>query len=284
MIAKKIAGTQAAAATALTTGGPELPRINFAQRSTPNRPPRHFRLRPVPLEPVQEERPGPQRHAAAPADAEDHDDLAADSDSDGSNFSESEKLQRKADATHNRRAQQVPWLPVIESQEEQDATDLVDYLADMENDKAAEGSGGKKGKGKGKDRDVGGGTLTERPGSGGGEDDDDDDDPEQPTTPWDLTPGPLSKADLEVALAGRRVYHKLIEDLARRTGKKVSAVFRAVGDLTKSARNTNGWNAFQAKFRAENRKDPSGKWQLNLDVHKLTYACRIEGGLPRAHG
>jgi hypothetical protein len=173
----------------------------------------------------------------------------------------------------------------MDSQEEQDAEDYQEFLKSIP-ETAGSSGGAKKGKGKGKgktvaqgggeaasgrdEQNVGGGTRSAGSGLVGEDDDEGDDDPEQPATPWDITPGPLSKADLEVALEARRVYHSAIEDVARRAGKRMSAVFRAVGDLTKSARNTNSWNAFQAKYRAENAKEPDGEFARKLG-HPHTY-------------
>ena len=60
-------------------------------------------------------------------------------------------------------------------------------------------------------------------------------------------------------MASRKVYHTAIEDVARRSGKKISAVFKAVGDLKAATRQINPWNAFQVKYRAENPKPADGE-------------------------
>ena len=84
-------------------------------------------------------------------------------------------------------------------------------------------------------------------------------DEEGPDAPWPLTLGSLSKRDLEDALHARQAYHDSIEAIARRAGKKVSFVFKAIGDLPKSARDLNPWNAFQAKYRIECPKPQGSK-------------------------
>ncbi|KAJ6583568.1 hypothetical protein DFH09DRAFT_1275257 [Mycena vulgaris] len=77
-----------------------------------------------------------------------------------------------------------------------------------------------------------------------------------PATEWDLIPGLLSNEDREAALTAHRDYHATIATIAQPSGKRVSAVFKAVGDQTSTVRRTNSWNVFQTKFRAENKKSP----------------------------
>ncbi|KAJ7447428.1 hypothetical protein FB451DRAFT_1411846 [Mycena latifolia] len=137
---------------------------------------------------------------------------------------------------------------------------------------------GKKGKGKGKDDDnaVGGAAAKVKAkekgkGKAKGNDDNDagvddtdrragddedpmqEDDPEE-QPPWELTPGQMSKDDLEEALAARRQYHATVQTVARRSGKKMATVFKAVGDGAATTRHTNPWNVFQTKYRAEKPK------------------------------
>ncbi|KAK7032695.1 hypothetical protein R3P38DRAFT_3264717 [Favolaschia claudopus] len=81
-------------------------------------------------------------------------------------------------------------------------------------------------------------------------DDSDEDDPADTT--WPLKPGSLSKADMEEVLQAREAYHAVAESVARRSGKKLSTVFKAVGDNPLATRDVNPWNAWQSKYRIEN--------------------------------
>ncbi|KAJ7441393.1 hypothetical protein B0H11DRAFT_2350995 [Mycena galericulata] len=187
-----------------------------------------------------------------------------DGDGDGddcSNFSETEAEERKKVEDHNRIADQLPWGQRVAHYEEQDAEDLAAMIQEIG------GQSSKKDKGKQKasppqqhSRQApptptadGGGS-----GSAAGQDDtedrDDDDDDDDDTTPWELTPGPLSKEDLKEVLAARRNYHAVVETVARRSGKRVSSIFKAVGDHKTTMRHPNPWNAFQVKYRTENPK------------------------------
>ncbi|KAJ7085193.1 hypothetical protein B0H15DRAFT_951205 [Mycena belliarum] len=90
---------------------------------------------------------------------------------------------------------------------------------DVELERSAAGPPMSKAKGKATSRGADGEELM----------DDEDDPQDQP--PWDLTPGPLSKEELAQAHAARAAYHAAIEAVARRSGKKMSTVFKAVGDM-----------------------------------------------------
>ncbi|KAJ7501867.1 hypothetical protein B0H11DRAFT_2224233 [Mycena galericulata] len=187
-----------------------------------------------------------------------------DGDGDGddcSNFSETEAEERKKVEDHNRIADQLPWGQRVAHYEEQDAEDLAAMIQEIG------GQSSKKDKGKQKasppqqhSRQApptptadGGGS-----GSAAGQDDtedrDDDDDDDDDTTPWELTPGPLSKEDLKEVLAACRNYHAVVETVAQRSGKRVSSIFKAVGDHKTTMRHPNPWNAFQVKYRTENPK------------------------------
>ncbi|KAF8169724.1 hypothetical protein K438DRAFT_1774104 [Mycena galopus ATCC 62051] len=87
-----------------------------------------------------------------------------------------------------------------------------------------------------------------------GDDDDDDDEEEDEVVGYDLIPGPLAQADKDAALVARKTYQTEIREIAQRAGKKVSAVLKAIGDLPVSVRDTNPWNAHQAKYRIEHPK------------------------------
>jgi hypothetical protein len=94
-------------------------------------------------------------------------------------------------------------------------------------------------------------------GDGANADDDDDYEEEEVALDYDLVPGPLSQQDKEDAVKARAAYQAEIQAIARRGGKKVSAVLKAIGDLPVSVRDSNPWNAHQVRYRAENPK-PSG--------------------------
>ncbi|KAJ6473459.1 hypothetical protein DFH09DRAFT_1109987 [Mycena vulgaris] len=172
-----------------------------------------------------------------------------ESDNEGSvvlSYSTTAAATRKEDARHNKIAIQSTHAPLFVAQEDLDAEDMAQYTAEFS----------KKAKGKGKQKAV-----TESVAGSDGELDADDEDEDSdgeppPATEWDLIPGPLSNEDREAALTARRVYHATIATIAQRSGKRVSAVFKAVGDQTSTVRRTNSWNAFQTKFRAENKKSP----------------------------
>ncbi|KAJ7337632.1 hypothetical protein DFH08DRAFT_1014903 [Mycena albidolilacea] len=113
-------------------------------------------------------------------------------------------------------------------------------------------------------QDEKGGEL-EEDGEGDGANADDDDDceeEEEVALDYDLVPGPLSQQDKEDAVKPRAAYQAEIQAIARRGGKKVSAVLKAIGDLPVSVRDSNPWNAHQVRYRAENPK-PSGMRQAD---------------------
>jgi hypothetical protein len=89
------------------------------------------------------------------------------------------------------------------------------------------------------------------------DDDDDCEEEEEVALDYDLVPGPLSQQDKEDAVKARAAYQAEIQAIARRGGKKVSAVLKAIGDLPVSVRDSNPWNAHQVRYCAENPK-PSG--------------------------
>ncbi|KAJ7467270.1 hypothetical protein B0H11DRAFT_1921540 [Mycena galericulata] len=177
-------------------------------------------------------------------------------DDDGSNFSETEAEELKKLEAHNHIANQLPWGQPVVRYEEQDAEDLAAMIQEIR------GQSSKKDKGKQKASPPQQHTRQAPPtptahggGTGSAADDDgDDDDDDDETTPWELTPGPLSKEDFKEVLAARRNYHAVVETVARRSGKRVSSIFKAIGDHKTTMRHPNPWNAFQVKYRAENPK------------------------------
>ncbi|KAF8157735.1 hypothetical protein K438DRAFT_1986350 [Mycena galopus ATCC 62051] len=82
---------------------------------------------------------------------------------------------------------------------------------------------------------------------------------------YNLIPGPLAQADKDAALVARKTYQTEICEIAQRAGKKVSAVLKAIGDLLVSVRDTNPWNAHQAKYRIEYPKPRHSNCDLHFD-------------------
>ncbi|KAJ6521813.1 hypothetical protein DFH09DRAFT_1097504 [Mycena vulgaris] len=190
-----------------------------------------------------------------------HDDESDNEGSVVSSYSTTAAATRKEDARHNKIAIQSTHAPLFVAQEDLDAEDMAQYTAEFS----------KKAKGKGKQKAV-----TESVAGSDGEldanDKDEDSDSEPPpATEWDLIPGPLSNEDREAALTARHVYHATIATIAQRSGKRVSAVFKAVGDQTSTVRRTNSWNAFQTKFRAENKKSPDVTKEVYEELMRAAY-------------
>ncbi|KAJ7434244.1 hypothetical protein FB451DRAFT_1419062 [Mycena latifolia] len=225
-----------------------------------------------------------------PADAADR--LSDDSQS---NYSTTDAAERKEADRVNHLTRSLRSVPETRPIEEQDDADRLVFEAEAEDELARKGKG--KGKAKRKEQGHGegdegaegqGGTSKEKkkrrrskqddgnPDERAGDAGDDDplvqeEDPsDQP--PWELTSGPMSKKDLEEALAARRQYHAMIETVARRSGKRMGAVFKAVGDGATSMRHTNPWNAFQTKYRAENPKDKDETSDEYKNKMKAAYA------------
>ncbi|KAJ7635443.1 hypothetical protein B0H17DRAFT_1217285 [Mycena rosella] len=93
----------------------------------------------------------------------------------------------------------------------------------------------------------------------------DDDDPTCPPL-WEIKPGPLSAAGVNKALAARQAYHNILREVAREDGKKVSAVLKAIGEMTKLGWKTNPWNAFQMQERSCN---PQPKGMSKKEYHEV---------------
>ncbi|KAJ7067706.1 hypothetical protein B0H15DRAFT_958196 [Mycena belliarum] len=167
-----------------------------------------------------------------------------DSDGDASSFSDTDAAQRKEDERQNRLNANLLQGTVIVSIEEQDREDGERKQTAEQKEKEKVQKRRKKGKGKAVD-------------DGNDEPDPDDqmqeEEDEDPTDApaWELRPGPLPDADLEEAAAARRLFHQTIEKVARRSGKRVSAVLKAIGETPGLTRKTNAWNAFQAKYRLD---------------------------------
>jgi hypothetical protein len=187
-------------------------------------------------------------------------DGRSDAGSSHSNYSTTNAKIEKKIAWDNKVARGLPWAPVIPSVEEEDIELLEQYFTD---------TGGRRNrnhKSKKKDDDDDDPQHPHSNEDEGYPDDDvgdersPDDDVDGPVTPWDITPGPLSKAHLEEAMAARTEYHATLEDIARRSGKKLSSVFNAVGDYPKGTRDANTWNAHQMKYRTEHPKPSKSAW------------------------
>ncbi|KAF8203432.1 hypothetical protein K438DRAFT_1964917 [Mycena galopus ATCC 62051] len=169
----------------------------------------------------------------------------------GSSFSETDAAKEKVIAAQNSLAAVLPWEAIIPSVEEEDAELEDEYMADM--------GTGPKGRGEKPQLidfddnpiDMELDHATEVDQGVNDNDKDDEDDPAALPTPWDVTPGPLSAAQLKEATEARSIYHAAMEDVARRAGKKVSTVYKAVGDSPKGPRDANGWNTYQSMYRAQ---------------------------------
>ncbi|KAJ7107362.1 hypothetical protein C8R44DRAFT_885381 [Mycena epipterygia] len=159
-------------------------------------------------------------------------------------------------------------MPLIMSQEEQDEEDYDEFMNNT-------GSGEGKGKAKAQQTKDGAAEDSEEEEDRGaegddedsaGEDDEDDAGAWQP--PWDIMRGVLSDADLKAAQAARQNYHDNLEVIARRAGKKMSAIFKAVGDHGSNRRQINPWNAHGMKYRKDHPK-PTG-------MSKKEYAAELK--------
>ncbi|KAJ6540023.1 hypothetical protein DFH09DRAFT_1323287 [Mycena vulgaris] len=195
------------------------------------------------------------------AQASDRDDESDNEGSVVSSYSTTAAATRKEDARHNKIAIQLTHAPLFVAQEDLDAEDMAQYTAEFS----------QKAKGKGKQKAV-----TESVAGSDGELDADDKDKDNdseppPATEWDLIPGPLSNEDREAVLTAHRVYHATIATIAHRSGKRVSAVFKAVGDQTSTVRRTNSWNVFQTKFCAENKKSPDVTNEVYEELMRAAY-------------
>ncbi|KAJ7797215.1 hypothetical protein B0H14DRAFT_3493942 [Mycena olivaceomarginata] len=163
------------------------------------------------------------------------------SDSDQSNFSTTHAATEEALRLKNRTITDNGWVATMDTREEEDLNLEEEYLQDVA-----------KPKGKGKAAAVEPSDNEQDPFPIASDDDEDEDKtPNGHITPWAVGPGALSSAHLKEARAARAAYHATLEDIARRAGKKMSTVFKAIGDYPKSVRDTNSWNAYQMKYRIE---------------------------------
>ncbi|KAJ7807666.1 hypothetical protein B0H14DRAFT_2609465 [Mycena olivaceomarginata] len=194
-----------------------------------------------------------------PLDADDD-----DSDSDQSNFSTTHAATGEALRLKNRTITDNRWVATMDTREEEDLDLEEEYLQDVA-----------KPKGKGKAVAVESSDGEEDPFPVASDDDEDEDKDKDKTpsshiTPWAVGPGALSSAHLKLARAARAAYHATLEDIARRAGKKMSTIFKAIGDYPKSIRDTNSWNAYQMKYRIEHLQ-PSRT--LDIEVFGLALDC-----------
>jgi hypothetical protein len=189
-----------------------------------------------------------------PLDADDDDsDDNDDSNSDQSNFSTTHAATEEALRLKNRTITDNGWVATMDTREEEDLDLEEEYLQDVA-----------KPKGKGKAAAVESSDGEEDPFPVASDDDEDEDEDEDETpnghiTPWAVGPGALSSAHLKEARAARAAYHAPLEDIARRAGKKMSTIFKAIGDYPKSVRDTNSWNAYQMKYRIEHPRPSKSK-------------------------
>ncbi|KAJ7089383.1 hypothetical protein C8R44DRAFT_751398 [Mycena epipterygia] len=183
--------------------------------------------------------------------------------SDTSSYSNTAAKQLKEDARYNGFAGTL--MPVIVSEEQQDEEDLEEYMTDMGRGKGKGNSKAKQTVESGEENDdkepEGAGDDEDNDQRGAG-DDDDEDGAGESLQPWDLKLGKLSDIDLKAARAVRQVYHDALEVVARRSGKRLSAIFKAVGDHTTNHRQMNPWNAFGMKYRKDHPK-PTGMSKKN---------------------
>ncbi|KAJ7142499.1 hypothetical protein C8R44DRAFT_725851 [Mycena epipterygia] len=190
---------------------------------------------------------------------------------DTSSYSNTMAKQAKEDARHNGFAGTL--MPVIVSEQQQDEEDFEDYIAEMARGKA-------KGRGKAKQTEESG-EEDEDEGQGGAADDgddeedmgaaqdnDDNDSARASHQPWDLKSGALSDIDLKVAQAARQAYHDTLEVIARCLGKRLSAIFKAVGDHGMNHRQINPWNTFLMKHRKDHPKA--------IGMSKKEYAAELK--------
>lgn len=192
---------------------------------------------------------GPELYEEAP-------ELSSDDDA-HSDYSVTNADEEKKIAEHNRVAAEVPWVPEIPSVEEEDE--------DLDEQYAQETGGKSKGaKSKASDQKSDGGDKEQE------HVDNDDDTPDGPVTPWHLTPGPLSSAHLKEAMAAQAAYYATLEDVARRSGKKLSSIFKAIGDYPKATREVNSWNAFEMMYRTEHPKNSKSMFAVFCSFVQLT--------------
>ncbi|KAJ7310154.1 hypothetical protein DFH08DRAFT_974506 [Mycena albidolilacea] len=155
-----------------------------------------------------------------PLDADDD-----DSDSDQSNFSTTHAATEEALRLKNRTITDNGWVATMDTREEEDLDLEEEYLQDVA-----------KPKGKGKAAAVESSDGEEDPFPVASDDDEDEDEtPNGHITPWTVGPGALSSAHLKEARAAGAAYHATLEDIARRTGKKMSTSSRPLATTQKAS-------------------------------------------------
>ncbi|KAJ7089055.1 hypothetical protein C8R43DRAFT_1142218, partial [Mycena crocata] len=194
------------------------------------------------------EKGGARHRSATPGPGPD--DHETDWESDGSDYVATAAKKAKALEEHNKVARQIPGAAVQLSIEEQDRLDDAEFGAGEE----------RRGKDKGKGRKHHASEdeeEEEEEGGGGWQGEESEDDDDTAHGPWALRPGPISQSKVDKLLATRASLHELVVEVARTEGKRVSAVYKAMGETNPSSRTTNPWNAHQTKYRAENPKPAS---------------------------
>ncbi|KAJ7748460.1 hypothetical protein B0H14DRAFT_2636557 [Mycena olivaceomarginata] len=168
-----------------------------------------------------------------PLDADDD-----DSDSDQSNFSTTHAATEEALRLKNRTITDNGWVATMDTREEEDLDLEEEYLQDVA-----------KPKGKGKAAAVESSDARRTP---------------SPLPPMMTRTRTRTRTRLPTATShhgrwGGGAVLSALEggqggascDIARRAGKKMSTIFKAIGDYPKSVRDTNSWNAYQMKYRIE---------------------------------
>ncbi|KAJ7617048.1 hypothetical protein FB45DRAFT_872537 [Roridomyces roridus] len=219
-----------------------LDRAEAYQQLQQRGPGEHLRMQPSPATRVLR-----NRNAAVGVDAKDDDD--DDDDRSVSDFSTTE-----ADT----RARLEKEFPAAVDYEEQDEEDFEA----MEAETTARAK--RKGKSKAVEEDAESHTGEDEEGEPESDGEEDEDEDEDEGVAWDLKPGPLGEEDLEKAHEARRAYQKAMHNIARGAGKRVSALFKAVGNHKTRSRTDNPWNAFQVKYRVDHPKPK----EMSVDEYK----------------
>ncbi|KAJ7135071.1 hypothetical protein C8R43DRAFT_1132979, partial [Mycena crocata] len=156
----------------------------------------------------------------------------------------------KALEEHNKVARQIPGAAVQLSIEEQDRLDDAEFGAGEERRGKDKGKGRKHHASEDEEeeegREVEGGKVKKVRMT-----------TTQPTGRGLCGQAPISQSKVDKLLATRASLHELVVEVARTEGKRVSAVYKAMGETNPSSRTTNPWNAHQTKYRAENPKPAS---------------------------
>ena len=83
---------------------------------------------------------------------------------------------------------------------------------------------------------------------------------DMPIVDYEITKGGLSKSAKKEADLAKEEYQTKIRGIARREGKTVSSVLRAIGELPVALRSNNSWNAHQVEYRLKHPKPHNSKF------------------------